>query len=85
MTTLAIPPVLELQRYFDGATSEFWVYETPRGDYIMVVYNETADGYVAHRSNKIGSWAGPRVIGGHGHGRGRVLDLLEQMLERGEL
>lgn len=83
--TLAIPRVLELVRHFDWGASEFWVYETPRGEHIMVVYNETADGYVAHRSNEIGSWAGPRLVGGHGNGRGRVLELLEDMLERGEL
>jgi hypothetical protein len=84
--TLAIPRALELQRHFDWGASEFWVYETPRGEFVMVVYNETADGYVAHRTNRIGSWLGPQIIGGHGNGRGRVLDLLEHhLLDRGEL
>lgn len=83
--TLAIPRALELRRHFDWGASEFWVYETPRGVHILVVYNGAADGYVAHRTNAIGSWVGPRVVGGHGNGRGRVLDLLEQLLANGEL
>lgn len=82
---LAIPPALELRRYFDWGASEFWVYETPRGEHVLVLYNEEADGYVAHRTNEIGSWQGPRLVGGHGNGRGRILDLLEEMLEQGEL
>lgn len=85
MTTLAIPPVLELVRHFDWGHSEFWVYETPAGQHVMVVYNETAEGFVAHHSNSTGSWAGPRIIGGHGKGRGLVLEELEQLLEGGRL
>lgn len=82
---LAIPQALELRRYFEWGASEFWVYETPRGEFVQVVYNEQAEGFVAHRTNEIGSWLGPRLVGGHGNGRGRVLELLEDMLDGGEL
>ena len=83
--TLAIPRALEPARYFDWGASEFWVYETPKGAHILVVYSEPADGYVAYETNRIGSWQGPLIVGGHGIGRGRMLDLLEQKLDRGEL
>lgn len=85
MTTLAIPPALELRRHYDLPLTEYWVYETPAGGFITVLFNKTADGYVAHRSNDDGSWIGPRIVGGHSKGRGAVLDELEQLMDKGAL
>lgn len=80
--TSALLPVLEL---LTTDEQDRWLYETPSGGHVLIVFNKIADGFVAHRSNDSGTWLGPRLVGGHGKGRGLVLDELEQMMEAGRL
>lgn len=62
-----------------------WVYATPAGGHVAVVFNENTDGFVAYRSNATGSWLGPRLVSGYGLGRGTVLERLEDRMEAGKL